>query len=330
MRFSIIIPVYNVEKLLAQCVESVLQQNFEDYEIILVDDGSPDRCPQICDSYANQFQQIRVIHKKNGGLSDARNAGLRSAKGEYIFFLDSDDYWEACDILKECNDIIERKHADIIRVGIKKIDATHGSVISDPELSFEEYEDKNNVDILESQVRNGKVKIAAYSMVLSRDFLLDNKLFFKVGIKSEDLEWAIRLFSCNPRWGFYPKNMYIYREGREGSITSTIDYKHLVDYCDTIETSINNLYQNHNERIRHVLTSYLMYHQFILIAHTGKVLNNGTDKMIIDTRNKLILKKFLSKNLLDKRVKFFSFFYCLFGYKVSQAVLSYYLLKRGR
>ena len=91
---SIIVPVYKVEKYLSKCVESILSQTFVDFELILVDDGSPDRCGEICDKYALKDKRIKVIHKENGGLSDARNAGIQVAQGEYLAFVDSDDYIE--------------------------------------------------------------------------------------------------------------------------------------------------------------------------------------------------------------------------------------------
>jgi glycosyltransferase involved in cell wall biosynthesis len=90
---SVIIPVYKVEAYLTVCVESVLAQTYEQLEIILVDDGSPDNCPKICDEFAARDSRIRVIHKENGGLSSARNAGIDAARGEYLAFLDSDDLW---------------------------------------------------------------------------------------------------------------------------------------------------------------------------------------------------------------------------------------------
>lgn len=91
MRLSIIIPVYKAEKTLDRCIESILGQEFTDYEIILVDDGSPDLCPQLCDGWAGRDEHIRVIHKSNGGPGDARNAGIAAAEGEYLTFIDSDD-----------------------------------------------------------------------------------------------------------------------------------------------------------------------------------------------------------------------------------------------
>lgn len=93
-KISIIVPVYNVEKYICRCIDSILNQTFSDFELILVDDGSPDNCPQICDYYFNMDNRVKVIHKENGGVSSARNAGLDIAKGEYIAFVDSDDWIE--------------------------------------------------------------------------------------------------------------------------------------------------------------------------------------------------------------------------------------------
>ena len=92
MKLSIIIPVYRVETTLNRCIESVVAQDYDDFELILVDDGSPDNCPKMCDDWAEKDSRIRTIHKANGGLSDARNAGIEIAKGDYLTFIDSDDY----------------------------------------------------------------------------------------------------------------------------------------------------------------------------------------------------------------------------------------------
>ena len=91
-KVSVIIPVYNVEEYLQECLDSMLDQTYKHLEIILIDDGSQDRCPYICDQYATKDDRIKVIHKKNGGAASARNLGLEIASGEYISFVDSDDY----------------------------------------------------------------------------------------------------------------------------------------------------------------------------------------------------------------------------------------------
>lgn len=109
---SVIVPVYNVEKYLDRCVRSIMHQTYSNLEIILVDDESPDNCPAMCDNYAKEDSRIRVIHKKNGGLSDARNAGIEAANGEYIGFIDSDDYIDS-DMYEFLYGIAQKENADV-------------------------------------------------------------------------------------------------------------------------------------------------------------------------------------------------------------------------
>ena len=116
MTVSIIIPVYNVEPYLPRCVESIFAQTYTDWELILVDDGSPDRCPEMCDAYATEDERIKVIHKTNGGLSDARNHGLDVVTGDYILFVDSDDYIHP-NMLQTMTRLAKEKDADIVQCG---------------------------------------------------------------------------------------------------------------------------------------------------------------------------------------------------------------------
>lgn len=121
MKLSIIVPVSKVEPYIRRCVDSILAQTFTDFELILVDDGSPDNCPAICDEYAVKDHRVKVIHKKNGGLSDARNAGLDIAQGEYIGFVDSDD-WILPDMYRTLTEKIEAHDADICAIGFCELD----------------------------------------------------------------------------------------------------------------------------------------------------------------------------------------------------------------
>lgn len=117
---SIIIPVYKVEKYLRRCLDSVLNQSYKNLDIILVDDGSPDKCGDICDEYSKKDSRVRVIHKKNAGLSDARNTGLNMARGNYVAFVDSDDYIDAV-MYERLHDAIINNNADIAICGFRKI-----------------------------------------------------------------------------------------------------------------------------------------------------------------------------------------------------------------
>ena len=122
---SVIVPAYNVEKYLARCVDSILDQTYEKLEVILVDDGSPDNCGAICDDYAAKDSRVKVIHKENGGLSSARNAGLEAATGEYIAFVDSDDWLEQ-DAYEHLMKVMERHHAPLVCGGRYDVDGRTG------------------------------------------------------------------------------------------------------------------------------------------------------------------------------------------------------------
>lgn len=120
VKVSIIVPVYKVEQYLERCIKSILNQTYSKYEIILVDDGSPDRCPHMCDEYAKQYESIKVIHKENGGLSSARLAGFDVAQGEYIMFIDSDDYIDEY-MVEKLVGAIEEQRADLAICGYNTV-----------------------------------------------------------------------------------------------------------------------------------------------------------------------------------------------------------------
>ena len=113
---SVVVPIYNVERYLDRCIESIVNQTYTNLEILLIDDGSPDHCPEMCDEWAKKDHRIRVIHKKNAGQGMARNTGIENASGEYICFFDSDDYIDKCLIEKSYQVICEEK-ADIVLYG---------------------------------------------------------------------------------------------------------------------------------------------------------------------------------------------------------------------
>lgn len=127
--FSVIVPIYKVEKYLPDCVNSILNQTYKDFELLLVDDGSPDNCPQMCDDFALKDSRIRVIHKKNGGLVSARNIGIKNAKGKYICYVDGDDTVDEKLLESIYKEILIKNNPDIIIFGIVKNFADHDEEI---------------------------------------------------------------------------------------------------------------------------------------------------------------------------------------------------------
>ncbi|WP_287971006.1 MULTISPECIES: glycosyltransferase family 2 protein [Blautia] len=124
LKLSVIVPVYKVEKYLRRCIDSILEQNYRDIELILVDDGSPDWCPEMCDQYQKKDKRVRVIHQKNSGVAVARNAGMRMATGDYITFVDSDDYIDR-EMYLSMFEIIEQYQCDVVMCDCVKEFGTH-------------------------------------------------------------------------------------------------------------------------------------------------------------------------------------------------------------
>ena len=218
--FSLIVPIYKVEDYLPQCIESLLSQNYDNYEIILIDDGSPDRCPEICDIYAAKYSHIKVIHKPNGGLSDARNKGIEIATGEYITFIDSDDFWKGTGILKEITDIVLEYQPDIIVSDIIKYYSKEDKYIYPSKICSRTYNKQSKLEILNYLYFNhADLKISACQKFIHRDIL--SQCLFTLGLLSEDIDWSLKLYSKVKKICLYDKPYYCYRQMREGSITTT-------------------------------------------------------------------------------------------------------------
>ena len=180
MKLSYIVPVYKVEKYLNECVDSILAQTMDDYEVILVNDGSPDNCPAMCVGYEVRYpDRIRVVHKKNGGLASARNAGLRVAKGDYIFFVDSDDYLKE-DRVKELYDAAVSFDADVLQTSYHVLNEENGEE-SIVRTSFETDRLLTHSDMeRELCYVSSKMRITyVWRNLYKRKFLKENKITFE-------------------------------------------------------------------------------------------------------------------------------------------------------
>ena len=223
MKLSIIVPVYKVEQYLRKCVDSLLDQDLprEEYEIILVDDGSPDGCPTMCDEYASSHANVRVVHRENGGLSAARNSGIEMAQGQYVQFLDSDDYLEP-DVLKTLVDMMDADHLDILRFNYQNVNEKY-EVFKPNKVSkpFVDYRDEvcDGLAFLNERLGFG---CYAWQFMLRRE-LLENCVF-KEGIYFEDVEWTPRLLLKASRVTSTDLMVYNYLM-RMGSITQSVDEK---------------------------------------------------------------------------------------------------------
>ena len=324
--FSVVIPVYNVEKYLGECIESVLRQTYPALEVILVDDGSPDRSGAICDEYMRKDDRVKVIHKTNGGLSDARNAGIRRASGMYLLFLDSDDYWDDPAALDKLKAVIDSSTvtADVVLYQAKLL-YPDGSMQPDRGSFCEDFNRMAPADSLIYLSEQGLLVGSACSKAVRREFLLKNNLFFKVGIKSEDIDWVLRMASCLPKYLYSEQFFYIYRKGRADSITSTIDIHHLQTFTDMLEEFCTFSYPN--ETVRRCLVGYVAYEFSILMAQAANLPANIEKKALL--RQIRSMKAVLEYDIHPK-VKKINLVKRMISFRATMFLLGLYLRHRKR
>lgn len=226
---TIVVPVYNVENYIERCVNSLVNQTFSDFDIVLVDDGSKDKSGDLCDMFEKQYNNITVIHKENGGLASARNAGLEACTGEYVMFIDSDD-WIETNALESLVDTIKRyKRPDVIKYGYKKI--CNGEILFEcvPELSEKLYSQKEILEeivpmtIGKKDVLNGKDTFIpmAWSSLYRTNIIKDNEIQFvsEREILNEDYLFALQVALVIKSLYVLKKTIYYY-DLREGSYSN--------------------------------------------------------------------------------------------------------------
>lgn len=250
-KISVIVPVYNVEKYLPRCIDSILSQTFTDFELLLIDDGSPDNCGKICDEYAAKDSRVKVFHKSNGGVSSARNLGLDNAQGEWITFIDSDDYIEQGflfipEIVSEDLLIQDYKH---INVGKTKQYEFLPLVISSPQMQCFINENMNKV-----------IFRVPWAKFFKRSIIVDNSLRFLNGVKiGEDTLFVYDYLSFTTSVRYLNRSKYVYVDGctferyRDDVHKSTEGLNLMIDRYDKLNANSKTFLK----------TSFLFYYELI-------------------------------------------------------------------
>ena len=297
---SVIVPVYNVEKYLEKCLNSLVNQTLDNIEIIIVNDGTKDNSEEIIKKFIEKYpQKIVYLKKENGGLSDARNFGIPYAKGEYIAFLDSDDYVEK-DIYKEMYELAKKENSDMVECDF-----------------LWEYPDKTREDI--GQVYNGKkemlekVRVVAWNKLIRRSILEKAQIQFPKGLRYEDVEFTYKLIPHLNKVSFL-KKPYIHYIQRENSISNVQNErtKEIFTVLDNVITyyTENNFYDEYKEELEYVYTRFLLCSSLLRMV---KINDKDIRKNMIKTtwenlntkfpnwKNNEILKK--NKSLKDRYMK---------------------------
>ncbi|MBQ8534727.1 MAG: glycosyltransferase [Bacilli bacterium] len=290
---SIIVPVYNMEKYIDKCINSIINQTYKNIEIIIVDDGSTDKSSKIIDKYKKIDKRVKVYHKKNGGLADARNYGLEKATGEYIGFVDSDDYIENNMYKKLYNNLIKYK-ADISVVNYNLVYEKDFNY----KKNFKEISDKliilNKIETIKLLLDDNKFGNYAWNKLYKRE--LFNNIKYPIGRKMEDLGTTYKIIEKCNRIVYDPIPLYNYLQ-RNNSIVNTINLSFFEDtYILTYERFIylDNKYgfikENHFNTIRLLLFCY----SFI----------NDKDNTYKDVIKKIKLFKIIDKLSYKEKIKF--------------------------
>lgn len=318
---TVVVPVYNVEKYLDRCIDSIVNQTYKNLEIILIDDGSPDNCPKMCDAWAEKDSRIKVIHKQNAGLGMARNSGIEAATGEYIFFIDSDDYIDIFAVEKSVATAINSK-SQIVMFGHTNFDdfANFSPLKIKTDKLYFEGEALFN-DLLPGLfVYDRGLGVRTGNKMFSLKLLKENNLFYKSEreIISEDAFFALELFKHVNKVAILPENLYFYYKNPK-SLTSTYredrQEKNNLFLIEALKEIEQNKYPDCVARALKV-----RYHSYTISA-LKQILNsdlNDTEKKenIYKIFKDNTLNETLSSDVLSAEKKTLKIFYYLIRYKM--------------
>lgn len=326
MKVSFILPVYNVEKYLSECVESILIQTYRDFEMLLVDDGSPDNCPALCDELAKKDGRIKALHKPNGGLSDARNYGLEHAQGDYVVFVDSDDFWVNKDCLQRLMNVVDA-HSECDFIGFNcsyyySDTKTYNKWVAYDE-SLSKPTDKDTV--LRSLVASGTFPMSACLKILKRKSLSEINLNFIKGLLSEDIPWFIDLLEGTKKCMFINDYIYAYRQGVVGSISNSFSVRNFNSILRIIDNELQKLEgRTFNEKTKDYIKSFLAYELCICLGGLGQLEKSVRNEYY----EKLKPYKWLLKFRQNPKVKKVALINSLLGFRVTRYFLEFYFSRR--
>lgn len=328
MKISYILPVYKVEAYLRECVNSIIRQTYKDIEIILVDDGSPDGCPALCDQFAALDNRIRVLHKPNGGLSDARNAGLKIATGDYVVFMDSDDLWLGDDSLDKLVSLINHYPG----CSFYGFNCQYYYPDSNTFTKWVQYADEVLTPIVGSSamvslVKSGLFPMSACLKVIDRQWLINKQITFKVGQIAEDIPWFINLLDKSDKCVFVNYYIYAYRQNVAGSITASGGERAFNNVLDIVKTELALIDKRSlTADAIDALRSFLAYEVSILLATVCGLPRDKQSNARAEIQNLCWLLKYTQ----NPKVRMVNRVYNIFGYTITERVLRLYRWYRLR
>lgn len=306
---SIVVPVYNVEKYLFKCIDSIIKQTYNNLQIIIVDDGSTDSSSLIADRLGSVDNRIEVIHKSNGGLSSARNEGLKYAKGDYVMFIDSDDYIS----LYMCETLLNvalSTNSDLVECGLVRVSKNH-EVKESPTKQLEVMSGRNAVKAYLTREKN--IQSAVWVTLYKMDVLFG--LSFEVGRLHEDGWFKYKALYTAKQVALISDNLYYYIQGREGSImTVELREKNVRDVLDAFVERYR-CFENVGDVELAELAKVVYFNNLLSYHYSISALmhdRNSADKLLKEIRCELTANKnyILNSTLMrNNRIKFILYYY---------------------
>ena len=300
-KVSVIVPIYKVENYLDRCVNSILNQTYQNLEIILVDDGSPDNCPQMCDEYAKKDSRIKVVHKENGGLSSARNAGLDVMTGDYVTFVDSDDILDLS-YVEKCIKVLKEENAQIVSCDYLRFSDEKEISNQVEQVNIKVYTKKEALENTFKKPCNLEFFVACFKVF--KRYIFDN-LRFKNGVYHEDEFSCHHIFDKCEKFAVLNEKLYYYYVNDQ-SITGAGYKLKRIDYLRALIDRAEFFKENYPDLL-HDFSTYLIYRCIDLYF---EIPDNFKDKKIAKKETKNIYKqckKYLKGVKTSSKKRFFIF-----------------------
>lgn len=286
-RFSIIVPVYNTEKYIEQCICSVVCQSFLEWELILIDDGSNDNCLEICVQWAKRDSRIVVYHQENKGQAAARNYGVQHASGDYILFLDSDDFWCSDSVLGKIAQRLNGHDTEVLNTNFIKLYLSRSKQYFSDNLYLPE--DLSPEEKAKYVFDNNLWISSPCNKVIRKELFNDNQLIFAAKPIAEDIEWSLQLAIKAEKVDYYNVNLFYYRQ-RSNSTSSDISLCKELVLADIINNCVD-IVKCHDARKKEYLESYAAYQYAVAIFRAAQI-NDESQRSILlkklDQHSKLL------------------------------------------
>ena len=330
MKISIIIPLYKAELYLEQCFESIKYQTYKNIELIFVDDGSPDNSGQIADRLSIETNDfcIKVIHQSNGGASSARNAGIKVATGEYLLFIDADDFLRHNDSLERIVSYARSKNfPDVVGFNISYFYPSRNQYVDWVEYSEKITYALDKESLVQELVKSGTLPVSPCGKLIKRDSYNKSGVKFLEGTIGEDIPWTIQLFDKVISISYMNEYHYCYRQEVATSVTGCFSEKKFLDLVAIIDNLVPMIQASgFNETTKECLYSFAGYELSIAMS--------GVHRLSRETKPNL-RKKFknlcwLLKYTQNPKVRMVSRVYNIFGYAITERVLRLYNWYRSR